>query len=146
MLGYAIKLDTNGTNPKMLEMLLRQKLVDYVAMDFKAPLEKYAQVVRAKVSLKELEKSISMIKRFPDYEFRITLVPKLTSREDLLEIARYLKRHKANKNFFLQDFRSKICLDKSFEKEKPYSEEKMKEFLKMLKPYFKHIEIRSETY
>lgn len=145
-LGYKVKLDTNGTNPRMLQSLQKENLVDYVAMDFKAPLKKYPKVVNATVNIENLKKSIDIIKKFPDYEFRITVVPKLTSKEDLLEIAKYLKKHKANKKFFLQEFRPVKCLDKSFEKEKPYSKEEMQEMLEMLKPYFQHIEIRSETY
>lgn len=145
-LGYAVKLDTNGTNPEMLEKLLKQKLVDYVAMDFKAPFSKYGQVVNAHINISKIEKSINLIKKFPDYEFRITVLPKLISKEDLLEIAKYLKKQKANKSFFLQEFRPEKCLDKSFEREKSYSEEEMHELLKMLKLYFKHIEIRGETY
>ncbi len=146
VVGYAVKLDTNGTNPEMLEKLLKQKLVDYVAMDFKAPIEKYEKVVNAKVNLENIKKSINIIRNFPDYEFRITILPKLISRADLLKIAKYLKESKANKKFFLQDFRAEKCFDKSLEKEKPYLEEEMHEFLKMLKPYFEHIEIRSEAY
>lgn len=145
-LGYKIKLDTNGTNLEMLEKLFKQKLVDYVAMDFKAPLERYQQVVNADVDIEKIEKSINITKKFPDYEFRITILPRLTSKEDLLEIALYLKKQKANKKFFLQEFRPAKCLDKNLEKEKPYSEEEMHEFLKMLMPYFEHVEIRGETY
>ena len=44
-LGFCVKLDTNGTNPEMLKRLLDEKLIDYVAMDIKAPIQKYAQVV-----------------------------------------------------------------------------------------------------
>jgi pyruvate formate lyase activating enzyme len=145
-LGYKVKLDTNGTNPEMLEKLKKEKTVDYVAMDFKAPLKNYERVVNAKVNLEYLRKSINIIKSFSYYEFRITVVPKLTSKQDLLEIAKYLKKQKANKKFFLQEFRAKKCLDKSFEKEKPYSEKELREFLILLKPYFKNVKIRSETY
>lgn len=145
-LGYKIKLDTNGTNPEMLELLLEKRLVDYIAMDFKAPLKKYKQVANADADIEKIGKSVTIIKKFPDYEFRITVLPKLISRGDLLEIAEYLKKNKAGKNLFLQEFRNEKCLDKNFEKEKSYSEEEMREFLKMLAPYFEHVGIRGETY
>ncbi|HEC86320.1 MAG TPA: anaerobic ribonucleoside-triphosphate reductase activating protein, partial [Thermoplasmatales archaeon] len=48
-MGFLIKLDTNGTNPEVVEKIIKNKLVDYIAMDVKAPLEKYEKVVRAKV-------------------------------------------------------------------------------------------------
>ena len=145
-LGYKIKLDTNGTNPEMLKILLEKNLVDYAAMDFKAPLKKYKQVVNADVNIKKIKKSINIIKKFPDYEFRITILPKIISKSGLIEMAEYLKERKANKKFFLQEFRAKKCLDKSFENEKPFSEKEMHDFLKMLMPYFEHVEIRGETY
>lgn len=145
-LGYSVKLDTNGTNPEMLEKVLKNNLVDYVAMDFKAPLEKYEQVAKVKVNLDELKKSVNIIKQFPDYEFRITVVPRLTSKNDLLKIAKFLKEQDANRAFYLQQFEPKKCLDKAFEKEKPYSEEQLNEFVKMLKPYFKKVGVRGESY
>ena len=115
-------------------------------MDFKAPLKKYKQVVNADVNIKKIKKSINIIKKFPDYEFRITILPKIISKSGLIEMAEYLKERKANKKFFLQEFRAKKCLDKSFENEKPFSEKEMHDFLKMLMPYFEHVEIRGETY
>lgn len=141
-LSYLVKLDTNGSNPEMLELLLKEKLVDYVAMDFKAPLEKYNEAVNAEVNIEALKKSVNIIKRFPNYEFRITVVPKLTTKKDLLKIAWFLKENNANSLFTIQQFQPKKCLNKAFEKEKPYNEEQLKEFVKMLKPYFKKVEVR----
>ena len=145
-LGYKIKLDTNGTNPEMLETLKNENLVDYVSMDFKAPLRKYPEIANANADIKKIEKSISLVKDFPDYEFRITMLPKIASRGDLIEIAEYLKKQNANRRFFLQGFRARKCLDRSFENEKPYTREQMAEILETLKPYFGNIEIRGETY
>ncbi len=145
-LGYLIKLDTNGTNPAMLKKLLRGKLVDYVAMDFKAPFEKYEQIVNAKVDLDKIKESIDIIKKFPDYEFRITIVPEQLEKKDLLEIAKFLKEKKANKAFYLQQFRNDKCLDKEFEKKSNFPLEKLKEYKKVLEPYFQGVEIRTEIY
>ncbi|MEI8360905.1 MAG: anaerobic ribonucleoside-triphosphate reductase activating protein [bacterium] len=77
-LGFAIKLDTNGTNSVMLKDLLSQNLLDYVAMDIKAPFAKYEQVTAVTVDLKNIEESIAIIKKSGlPYEFRTTLVPGL---------------------------------------------------------------------
>lgn len=142
-MGYKIKLDTNGTNPDMLKQLIQAKLIDYIAMDIKAPLEKYSRTVRAEVDINKIKESIGIIKKFPHHEFRITVVPSLTSKQDLIKIGKMLKGSKA---FYLQEFRAFNCLDKSFNKKETYSEEQLETFKKILKPYFKKVEIRMETY
>jgi len=73
--GLAVKLDTNGTNPKMLERLLEKELVDYVAMDVKCPRNIYNDMAGVRVNLEDIETSMVIVSRFPDYEFRTTVVP-----------------------------------------------------------------------
>ena len=75
--GFLVKLDTNGSNPKVLSDLKERKLVDYIAMDVKAPKELYNNVSGTKASNlnKTIEESIKIISQFPDYEFRTTIVP-----------------------------------------------------------------------
>ncbi|HOM03432.1 MAG TPA: anaerobic ribonucleoside-triphosphate reductase activating protein [Acetivibrio sp.] len=86
-LGYAVKLDTNGTNPQAIENLIRKRLVDYIAMDVKAPFGKYNEVCCAKVDIERIKKSIEIIKSSKiDYEFRTTVAPGLDM-DDILEIA-----------------------------------------------------------
>jgi len=88
-LGYLVKLDTNGTNPRLLEELLTQRLVDYVAMDIKAPLGRYAQVACRPVDLDAIGASIDMLLAARAMsEFRTTLVRGLLGRADVLEIGR----------------------------------------------------------
>lgn len=89
-IGIQIKLDTNGSNPRLLEMLLAQDLIDKVSMDIKAPFEEehYKTICSAHVDLQQLEASIALIlDRNLDYEFRTTIVPTLLSEEDVLQIA-----------------------------------------------------------
>jgi pyruvate formate lyase activating enzyme len=78
-LGYATKLDTNGTLPERLEPLLHQGLVDYVAMDLKAPLDaRYAEVARRPVDLAALRRSMELIRAWGGaYEWRTTIIPTL---------------------------------------------------------------------
>jgi pyruvate formate lyase activating enzyme len=91
-LGYHIKLDTNGTNPEMLEKVLQQVLVDYLAMDIKAPLDKYEQVVDCAVNTDNILKSIEIIKNSGlPYEFRTTLVPGLHTLEDIEAMGKLIK-------------------------------------------------------
>jgi len=142
-MGFKIKLDTNGSNPKMLERLFQQKLIDYVAMDIKTSFEKYKEIVNCSVDLENIKKSIELIGKLPDYEFRTTCVPKIVTQEDLLKIAEYLKSIGANKKFFLQQFRNDECLSEKFEAIKPYSKEEMQGFYELIKNSFEKCGLRN---
>lgn len=88
-LGFLCKLDTNGTNPAVLRDLISEGLVDYVAMDLKAPFHKYAQICGNKNNtfLDKIRESIAfLLTEKVDYEFRTTAVPELTE-EDVLQMA-----------------------------------------------------------
>jgi len=87
-----VKIDTNGSFPTRLEALMQEELVDYVAMDVKAPLEKYADVANAPVSLRDIRNSISIIRQSNlPYLFRTTVVPGLVGGKDVQEISRLLR-------------------------------------------------------
>jgi len=138
-LGYLVKLDTNGTNPAMLERLLSDKLIDYVAMDIKAPLEKYKKVVGPTVSLENIQRSVELTRLAPDYEFRTTVLPALHARRDLLSIGRWLE---GAKKYYLQQFRPTKCLDSAYEQAKPYDLNKLIKICDSLKIFFGQCEIR----
>ena len=80
-LGYLVKLDTNGSNPIVLKDLIDKKLIDYVAMDIKAPKEKYAKTVgiskkRNRAIVKKINESINILKNSGvEFEFRTTVIP-----------------------------------------------------------------------
>jgi len=138
-IGYLVKLDTNGSNPGMLEQLLNEKLVDYVAMDIKAPLEKYKKVVGGDVSLEQIQRSVELTCLFPDYEFRTTVLPRLHTRKDLLSIGRWLE---GSKKYFLQQFEPTKCLDSTYRQEKPFDFDKLVKICNTLKIFFDKCEIR----
>ncbi|TRZ80088.1 anaerobic ribonucleoside-triphosphate reductase activating protein [bacterium] len=140
-LDYLVKIDTNGTNPNILKELLDEHLIDYVAMDIKAPKGKYSILAGAEVNLKNIEKSIKIIKKqAPDYEFRTTIVPDLLKKRDIIDIAKWLK---GSRRYILQQFQKPSDLiNKNFNKLKPYKKEFFKEILKEIKPYFDCCEIR----
>ncbi|OQX79105.1 MAG: anaerobic ribonucleoside-triphosphate reductase activating protein [Candidatus Omnitrophica bacterium 4484_70.1] len=97
-IGYLVKLDTNGSNPYILEKLLKNKLVDYVAMDIKAPPEKYSLLIGKSMDISLIFKSIEIIENYsPDYEFRTTFVPSLLSEDDIARIRRMIKNKKKYK-------------------------------------------------
>ncbi|HZK11392.1 MAG TPA: anaerobic ribonucleoside-triphosphate reductase activating protein [Atribacterota bacterium] len=136
---YLIKLDTNGTNPKLLEKLLNLGLVDYIAMDIKSSLDfnNYSRAagIKDKAVLEKVKDSIGLIINSKiDYEFRTTVVPLLHSEEIIMEIARYIT---GAKKYVLQNFSPlEKTLDPSFQKIKPYSDQKIQELSEKAKKYF----------
>jgi pyruvate formate lyase activating enzyme len=140
-IGYLIKIDTNGMYPKRLKELIDNKLIDYVAMDVKAPKHKYSKLSGVKTDLSKLEQSIDIIKNnAPNYEFRTTFVPDLLKKEDIIDIAKWLE---GAETFYLQQFRINPPLVSSkMEKITPYSEEYLIETLNEIKPFFKNCYLR----
>ena len=100
-----VKLDTNGTNPKMLEDLMQENLIDFVAMDIKAPKEKYNEICGAKIDISDIEKSINIIKNSGiDYEFRTTFAPSLDEK-DIIKIVKWISKNGPVKKYVLQQYR-----------------------------------------
>ncbi len=102
-LGYQVKLDTNGYEPEVLEGLLKEKLLDYVAMDVKNCRERYAGTVGLKkIEIEKIDKSIMMLRKSGiDYEFRTTVVKEFHTKEDLIEIGNWLN---GCQKWFLQQY------------------------------------------
>jgi pyruvate formate lyase activating enzyme len=113
-LGLKVKLDTNGTKPKFLAQLIDDDLLDYIAMDIKAPLnERYHVLSGKKVDLANIKKSIEIImKSNIEYEFRTTMVPSLLEPDDLLEISKSLS---GAKKYVLQQFVKKNARDEKLQ-------------------------------
>lgn len=141
-LNYLVKLDTNGTNPEIIKNLLEEKLIDYIAMDIKAPKDKYQILAGVDKSyIKNIESSIEIIKKLaPDYEFRTTIVPGLLNKDDILSIAEWLN---GSKRYILQQFTVPgELIDKNLAKSKPYSKEFFDDLKSVVKDYFEICEIR----
>lgn len=139
-LGYLIKLDTNGSNPKMLNDLIDKKLIDYVAMDIKGPKERYNEFNGVKVDIRKIQKSIDILKKEKvDYEFRSTIVPLLHKREDIIEMARWIS---GAKRYYLQNFRAENTINPSFEKIKPYPAELLAGVKDIIAPFFEVCQVR----
>lgn len=101
-LGYAVKLDTNGSRPGVLRDLLAARLVDFIAMDIKAPLEKYDLLSGVPVDIRRIQESIALILASGrEYQFRTTLVKPLLSQQDLPRISELIK---APPSYVLQNF------------------------------------------
>jgi len=139
-LGYLIKLDTNGSNPKILKKLIKRKLIDYVAMDMKLPKERYPEIFGKRVKIEDIEESIKILKEGKvDYEFRTTVVPTVLNKEDILKIAKWIR---GTKRYYLQNFRPEKTIDPEFEKIKPYPQKYLLEIQKAISPFFEVCQVR----
>jgi len=137
-LGYAVKIDTNGSNPKMLKKLIDDNSIDYVAMDVKLPKERYPEIFK---EVKDIEESIKILKKSKiDSEFRTTVTPTVLKKEDIVKIAEWIGGPKVK--YYLRNFRPEKTIDPKFEKIKPYPDEYLLEIQKAISPFFEICQIR----
>lgn len=124
-LGYAIKLDTNGTAPDMLRKLVRLELLDYIAMDIKGPLNNYTQCSGVRMNPELIKASIWIIKNCGvEHEFRTTVVPGLHTVPELKEVANMIR---GAKRYVLQEFTSSSCLRPEYQGRLPFDFEAIEE-------------------
>ncbi len=125
-MGYAVKLDTNGTHPERLEAILASGKVDYVAMDVKNSREKYADTVGAPIDTDKISSSIrAIIASGVDHEFRTTVVRELHEKRDFDEIGQWLS---GAKRYFLQQYKDSGALIGDADKMHAASGAEMAEF------------------
>ncbi len=137
-MGYLVKLDTNGSNPSMIKELLSKGLLDFIAMDVKAPFSKYKEVVGVDVDTDLLKESIKIIMSSKvDYVFRTTAWPKLTL-EDYEEIGKQIKGAKL---YHLQQFSNKYTLDPTASKVQPLKRQDLERIAQVMKKYVSKVEI-----
>ena len=138
-MSFAVKLDTNGTNPALLMELIYEGLVDYVAMDIKNCPSKYESTVGTGVDMKKIESSVAiLLSGKVDYEFRTTVVRELHTVEDLRAISEWIS---GAKRYFLQTFEdSGDLIGSGFS---AYSEEETKVLLEAILPGVPNAQIRS---
>ncbi len=130
-MNFLVKLDTNGTNPKMLEYLFKENLVDFVAMDLKAPKNIYSKITRNNCQIENIINSVNIIREnSPDYEFRTTIVNELLNEEDIYQIE---KDFGPFKKYSLQKFHSDKILDLSFKNNTSFSDETFEKIKSKLK-------------
>ncbi len=139
-LKFLVKLDTNGTNPKILEELLNLNLLDYVAMDIKAPLDKYKKITNVDFDIQKIKDSINLIKSSKiDYEFRTTVIKSQLSFEDFKNIGLLLK---GTRKYYLQKFLASKLLDESLKDEETYSDSEFKIISEILNKYIDIVQVR----
>lgn len=137
-LGLLVKLDTNGGNPKVLQELIDEKLVEYVAMDIKNIFNKYNITAGKRINLDNIKKSIEILKASKiDYEFRTTIIKEMHSLDDIVSICKLV----GNAKYYLQNFEdSENVIDHSLH---GFSREELLFIDKYLKDVFPNVEIRA---
>lgn len=138
-LGYCVKLDTNGCFPERLKSLVKQKLVDYVAMDVKSSPGHYAETVGIPdFDFSNVKESMDFLLGEPvDYEFRTTVVKGLHNAEILRDAAISIR---GAKRYFLQKFVDSGDIVGTGVS--AFSDMEMEGFLKIVSPYVKSVALR----
>ena len=127
--GYDVMIETNGYFYEKLRNLIENNLVDYVAMDYKAPINKYQRIVNVPIDISRIEAARDLImKSNIKYEFRTTVAREILSLEDLVQITREIKGADL---YIIQNFRNQSVLDPEFKHYKPYTTKE----LEKIKPY-----------
>ena len=138
--GFKVKLDTNGSDPRMLEQLIRDTVLDYVAMDIKTSFSKYSDVSNVPGIAEKVIESISLILlSTTPYEFRTTCVPGIVNEEDFKVIGEKVRNAK---RYCLHQFQNTITYNKEFQKIKPYSKEKIQKFRDILEGFVESVDVR----
>jgi pyruvate formate lyase activating enzyme len=139
-LGFAVKLDTNGSQPQVIKALLDEKMLDFIAMDIKGPLEKYENIICLPVEGEKIKESIRYIlqSKLP-YEFRTTIIKDQLAEKDILKIAALIA---GAHRYALQKFIPVKTLHKKFLKIKNYSEEELEKIKKRLEKEIPSVIVR----
>jgi len=133
-MGYAIKLDTNGSHPEVLDRLIQNKLVDFIAMDVKTDPAAYPRQISPQNCMEAIQQSIALIMNCGlPYEFRTTCVPPFVDEPILNKIVRSITGARC---YALQTFKAENILSPTFFKDQsPYSREDLLGFQKLAAPW-----------
>ncbi len=143
--GFRVKVDTNGTNPIMVKALIERGIIDYIAMDIKAPLtiKKYSNAigVNARHHLLKVKETIkTLLKTKIDYEFRTTVVPTIHEPLDISEICQVIR---GCKKYVMQRFvAEKETINPDFSKLNSFTDKEMEIFLSAARKYIPNSRLR----
>jgi len=143
-IGLKTALETNGSNPKTLDELIEQNLLDGIFMDIKGPINKYNELTGVAVNVGKIKKSAEIIKNnYPkiEAEFRTTIVPALITQKSIEEIGKWLGPS-CKVPYFLQQFRQEKTLNPKLQQQKPYNKKTLEEMLKIAQKYFNNASLR----
>jgi len=141
--GLLVKLDTNGSRPEVIERLVGEKLLDYVAMDVKGPLDfRYSEIAGVQVDLDAIHRSIELlISGETPYEFRTTICPAQLD-PDAVEATALAIRGAAL--YYLQGFRPLNCLNSEFNSVASYNPDEMRDLCRRCAKYVRQCAVRGD--
>jgi pyruvate formate lyase activating enzyme len=139
-MGFAVKLDTNGSQPQVIRSLLKENLLDFIAMDVKGPLAKYENIVCAPVDPEKIKESIkNILQSKVEHEFRTTIVKSQLTEKNILKIGEMIS---GARKYALQKFIPERTLERKFLREKTYSNEELEKFKKRLEKEIPSVIVR----
>lgn len=133
-MGFLVKLDSNGTNPDMLEALIDDGLIDFVAMDIKGSIERYSQIAARPVDTTAIQRSIDIIKTRIPHEFRTTIVRTQLTPEDFEGIGKMVE---GADRFALQYFQPGTTVSPQFHRAKSFIDAEMEQARAIMSNYVK---------
>ncbi|MEI6649865.1 MAG: anaerobic ribonucleoside-triphosphate reductase activating protein [Candidatus Moraniibacteriota bacterium] len=139
-MGFLVKLDSNGTNPEILEKIFHEGLADFVAMDIKNNPDRYSETAGVPVDTDRIAKSVRLVMESGiDYEFRTTVVPGIHTEEDFDGIAALIRGARA---YYLQEYRDAIILDPTLKERMKGKTIDLDKIAERMKKSVKHVGIR----
>lgn len=142
-MGFLVKLDSNGSQPQVLEKIIKEKLVDFIAMDIKSSQAGYDKAIGLNFDLKKIKKSVKLIMESSlDYEFRTTVVPGIHSEKDFEEIGKWLKGAKV---YYLQEYRERHILDQNLKSKTAGKTLDLQKIKQILEVYLEKVGIRDNS-
>lgn len=107
-MGFLVKIDTNGSSPEVLKQLLNENLIDYIALDYKAPKSKFIDITQSNL-YDDFEKTLDLLLKYKiEFEVRTTYHSELLSEEDLSEMLAFLDSKNYKGNYYIQYFKNNI--------------------------------------
>jgi pyruvate formate lyase activating enzyme len=135
-----VKIDTNGSNPALIERLLEKSLLDYIAIDIKSSPDKYEIATGVKADTAAIKETVELIKHSGiNYELRTTCVPSFVELNDFIKIKEWIGQVK---RYYLQQFVNKETLDASLKELNPYPADVLNEFKEVVKMFADVCEVR----
>ncbi|NTU51049.1 MAG: anaerobic ribonucleoside-triphosphate reductase activating protein [Candidatus Aminicenantes bacterium] len=137
--GLLVKLDTNGSFPDRLEGLLALGLLDWVAMDVKAPLERYREVTRSAIDLEKIVRSADVLRGSGiRHTFRTTVVPGFVGKDDVVRIGEWLE---GAASYLIQQFVPQTTIDPAFEGIRPFGRPELEEIVAAARPFYGEVRL-----
>lgn len=140
-MGLKVKLDTNGTRPAVIRKLLKENILDYIAVDIKGPWGKYTLITGEKIDPGALKETVALLKGCSlEQEFRTTVVPGLLEEEDLLCIAKEIA---GCQKYVLQQYRPHAgVIDPALCSVQPFPRETIRQVARSCREYVQSVELR----